>query len=76
MESLRIAGTTMEVSASPLALEAFLGKSLQVFIGACTEITLARKMEIKTGGSEEFEIGGSTKFADFIKQNAVAIFLG
>jgi hypothetical protein len=75
MESLRIAGTTMEVSASPLALEAFLGKSLQVFIGACTEINLARKVEISAAETTEFD-AATTTLAGFIKQNAVAIFLG
>ena len=76
MESLRIAGFTTEVSVAPMALEAFIGKSMQLFVGASTEINLSRKVEISACDAREFKPGGGTTLAAFIKKNAAAIFLG
>jgi hypothetical protein len=76
MESLRLAGFSMELNAALVAMEIFVAKSFQIFAGACTEITLARKVEISCAEKAEFEPGGSTKFSAFIKKNAGAIFLG
>jgi hypothetical protein len=76
MESLRIAGFTTEVSVAPMALEAFIGKSMQLFVGASTEINLSRKVEISACDATEFKPGGGTTLAAFIKEHALAIFLG